>query len=508
MPHFPHTPEALLGRNDSKNPATTCKGITSSGRPCRRALASPKSSPTSRRRGDSSALGGVIALIQEDGEIQEADFYCWQHKEQAEERLEQEKREDKNGNRGKSVKRRSTELFPLQERSSIDTLVQRLGIDAASESPTQPIRKHRKDANPAPPRRTETNDFATQRLSQAPYAEKYDFVPPSRRHPKPRKRSFWASLCCISGGDDDYVEIVRHKKRVEQARPPETTTSKPTGPEMASNWNLMSTTKPTSASVPNRRLVTANVPIRSAPQRHALSNSQTIQLLSLIPQHLSPQTISTLLNDLTKPISPHDEEGYIYIFWLTPQTNTAPPESTARSLLAPNNGRPQHDRRISDVMTEYSYDGNEQANPDTMRGKKTIMLKIGRAKNITRRMNEWQRQCGYALNLVRWYPYVPSSAAPSPQPSPHRQTLYPDLTRPPTQRRESDAVRKVPCVKRVERLIHLELAGSQVKRQCGACGKEHREWFEVEASQAGVKGVDETVRRWVGWAERCVGLDV
>ena len=60
---------------------------------------------------------------------------------------------------------------------------------------------------------------------------------------------------------------------------------------------------------------------------------------------------------------------------------------------------------------------------------------------------------------------------------------------------------KVPNVKRVERLIHLELAEQQVKRQCAACGKEHREWFEVEASQAGVRGVDEVVRRWVGWSE-------
>ena len=62
-------------------------------------------------------------------------------------------------------------------------------------------------------------------------------------------------------------------------------------------------------------------------------------------------------------------------------------------------------------------------------------------------------------------------------------------------------VRKVPCVKRVERLIHLELADMQAKKQCTACGKEHREWFEIGASQAGVKAVDECVRRWVGWAE-------
>jgi hypothetical protein len=35
---------------------------------------------------------------------------------------------------------------------------------------------------------------------------------------------------------------------------------------------------------------------------------------------------------------------------------------------------------------------------------------------------------------------------------------------------------------RVERLIHLELAAQRVRDlgQCPECGKEHREWFEVE----------------------------
>ena len=62
-------------------------------------------------------------------------------------------------------------------------------------------------------------------------------------------------------------------------------------------------------------------------------------------------------------------------------------------------------------------------------------------------------------------------------------------------------VRKVPFVKRVERLIHLELAEKRVMRDCAACGREHREWFEVEGSEKGVKGVDEVVKRWVAWGE-------
>ncbi|GAB7362426.1 hypothetical protein MBLNU230_g2748t1 [Neophaeotheca triangularis] len=229
------------------------------------------------------------------------------------------------------------------------------------------------------------------------------------------------------------------------------------------------------------------LPIRdhSTPPRLGSSQSQSTQLLSLIPSHLSPQTTSALLAELVKPISPTDEEGYIYIFWLTPQTKQAPPESTARSLLSPPT-RPDHDRRISDVMTEYSFHTSprETAGPKNPEPK-TIMLKIGRANNITRRMNEWQRQCGYALNLIRWYPHVPSgttpvtSPLPSPRRTPNRQSaqpsLYPDLSplSPSSPRRASETssgfVRKVQNVKRVERLIHLELAERQVKRVCGAC---------------------------------------
>jgi hypothetical protein len=422
----------------------------------------------------------VVALVQEDGELQQADYYCWQHKDQAEERV---KEEDKTA-KGRRVKRRSTDLFPLQERSSIDTLMQRLEID----------QEQQKTSNPKAPKKTATTDFAAsgQRPSQAPYAEKYRLGSSGR--PQKKKSGVWARLCCMSAQDDDYVEIVRHKKRVEQSRPTQIQTSTSSNPA-----------KPGNASIPPRKPI----------QQTQSPNLQTNNLISLLPPNTSPQTASALLAELTKPISPYDEEGYIYIFWLTPQSKSAPSETTARSLLAPSPARPQHARRISDVMTEFSFDGEDDL--ETSRGsgsragivgRKTIMLKIGRANNVTRRMNEWQRQCGYALNLVRWYPYVSSTNTPSPSPKrtqqPSSGSLYPDLPRPPISagRRSSDAVHKVPNVKRVERLIHLELVEKQVKRQCTACGKEHREWFEVEANQAGVKAVDETVRRWVGWAER------
>lgn len=474
MPHFRHTPEALLGRNDSKNPNATCKGITSTGRACRRALASPKCSPVGKRT--SSGNGGVAA-VRDAG--QGADFYCWQHKDQAVENVNQTPATGNSSNKRRD--QRSSGLPTLQERSSIDTLVQRLGIDSVSAP-------NKSTSNPMPPRNTNTNDFAVEQSSRpaGPQAEKYNFDPRANRRPKSKRKGFWASLCCMSAEDGDYVEIVRHRKRTER-----------NGPQMsAAPRPSPSSTRPATVG-------------SDEPLQRLSSNPETNDMLSLIPQSLPPQTTSTLLAELVKPISPYDEDGYIYIFWLTPSTATPPGDTTAKSLLAPRDSRPHHARRISDVMTEFSLDGADDDQPrESFRGqskatKKTIMLKIGRANNITRRMNEWQRQCGYALNLVRWYPYISSS---SPQPSPQQQKpqpLYPNLSKPPSSsRRESENVHKCQHVHRVERLIHLELASKQVKRQCGACGKEHREWFEVEATQDGVKAVDETVRRWIGWAER------
>ncbi|KAK0974821.1 hypothetical protein LTR91_014281 [Friedmanniomyces endolithicus] len=504
MPHFGQTPEALLGRNDSKNASTTCRGLTSSGRACRRALAAPKSSPVARRK--DSGVGGVVAIVEER---EDAEFYCWQHRDRWDARAGAERLEDCGGAGGR-VKMRSKASAGLRERSSIDTMVQRLGLNAVLEGREgRSVRSDQKSArNVRAPGRTEERDLA----AQGAYGGKHerDSKQPAQR--KPEKVGFWSSLCCMTAIDEeDYVEVVRHRKRkrTEHDRLPEMVDVVSPPPPRILDHKPTNPRRPSSVTIPARSPLQDNLPSRPVAQGCSSSNPHTNQLLSVIPPHLSPQTTSALLAELIRPISPHDEEGYIYIFWLTPQSRQAPADETARSLLSPPTSRPsQYERRISDVMTEYSSDASEaESHAGDRGGKKTIMLKIGRANNVTRRMNEWQRQCGYALNLVRWYPYLPSS----PQDSPNRKSstpLYPDLTQPPSQQQrrqsESPGVRKVPCVKRVERLIHLELQDKQVKRRCDVCGKEHREWFAVEASQAGVRDVDECVRRWVGWAERGV----
>ena len=185
-----------------------------------------------------------------------------------------------------------------------------------------------------------------------------------------------------------------------------------------------------------------------------------------------------LLAELSRPISPQDEAGYIYIFWLTPESEASKPDDeTASSLLDDDddNDAVNHRQRISHALQRYAS-VRKPAEP------KTILLKIGRAANVHRRLSQWTKQCGQNITLIRFYPYAPSQKTSSASP------LGP--------------ARKVPHVLRVERLIHLELAEKIAQKDaCEQCGKEHREWFEVEASKKGLKGVDEIVRRWVRWAE-------
>ncbi|OAG21126.1 DUF1766-domain-containing protein [Alternaria alternata] len=439
------TPESLIPRSDSRNPATTCKGITKSGRPCRR--------PIDAKVSEDDGVIAVVSVLSDDSdddEIGAAAYFCWQHKDQAEQLAAQ------------ATSGPATQLYPLKERNSIDTLVERLGVldfgepDEATRRQKKKSTQGRRTSGSRPPRRINrpaTWDNVEGPLMSVPsdvMAErKRRDHRPSKPPPQRKKQSFWASLCCGSA-DDDYAEV-------KPARPVNRTTRE---------------------------------------------ESETAKLLRYIPNTLPPQLASTLLAQLSKPLSPHDEEGYIYIFWLTPESAGPAPSSAASTLLAPPT-RSDQGRRTSDVMRQYSVKGGQRPRSNTARSrsgeadsspeKDTILLKIGRANNVHRRMNEWTRQCGYSLSLVRYYPYV-SSSTPSPQPSPAQSRRQSSTN--------TDIVRKVPHAHRVERLIHLELADQRVIKQCDACGKTHKEWFEVEATKDGVKKVDEVVKRWVDWDEK------
>lgn len=474
MPFIPNTPESLVARSDSRNPATTCKGLNASGRPCRRSIG--VSSPPSPGRPPGRAGHGVLAVLPSDSNHEgAAAFYCWQHKDQS------PTDDDTGGGDG-------TTLHTLNERTSIDTLVDRLGvIDIDGDGQA---RKGRRKKQASRPVRKDTLPKKWQDVQGPLLALPHDGEK-QRREKKRSSPGFLSLLCCMGSSSEAYEPPpptrIRHSEKPEGSTP---TSKVPTRPNsVPAPW------PPLANKEPNRPFLKRDPP------------SQTQDLLSLIPKTLIPQTTSALLSELAKPVSAHDEEGYIYIFWLTPKDSSAPDSSAVISLL-PDPSRPAAKaRRASNTPASHGSGGQDT--------NKTILLKIGRASNVQRRMNEWTRQCGYALTLIRYYPYVPSSPAPSPLPSPSSKAPAPrSRSRPSSLSPEplpspsgQGTVRKVPHAHKVERLIHLELADKRVKKSCEACGKEHREWFELKGTRDGVKDVDDVVRRWVAWGERSVSAD-
>ncbi|KAI0123479.1 meiotically up-regulated gene 113-domain-containing protein [Xylariales sp. AK1849] len=433
MPFIPNTPESLIGRSDSKNPDTTCRGITSSGRPCRRPLgASPSASPAASR----AKVNGLRADDPAD-----PDLYCWQHRDQA----------SLSARSSPGPRTHNTPI--LEERESLDTLINRLGIVEAQQKKS---RKNERNSTGGQQNNSYGNDKIT------PTGQTDLFQPPKR---KPKAKKHVTFCCCFKIPVIEEERPARPKPRPFQSAP---TTTRPTA-GLPSSQHLA----PSSAGArPGSRPSLAN----SASSRHSSAHSnmsQTSQYLSLIPPTASPQTASQLMAELAKPVSKQDEAGYIYMFWLTPESEpSTPPAEAARSLLAPPSRPDTRQRRVSDVLDSF-------ATKATSSSKKTILLKIGRASNVQRRLNEWSRQCGYNLSLIRYYPYISTNQPSTP--------------------------RKMPHSHKVERLIHIELAAAGLRvsdrGNCEACGKAHREWFEVDASRKGIMMVDEIVRRWSDWDE-------
>ncbi|KAI9050137.1 hypothetical protein LZ554_006278 [Drepanopeziza brunnea f. sp. 'monogermtubi'] len=424
MPYIPHTPESILQRSDSKDPGTTCRGLGQNGKPCRRGIGkSPQASPSPSPRRKLSASPATASTPVPEG-------YCWQHKDQA-------------AAYASSSPQRVQPATRIQERTSVDTLVDRLGLLEVEE------RKHGKRRKPLlvpEPEQTSAED--------APR--------PERQRPRPKPATSGLGLCCCLGLADEGRRAPR------PARP-------------ASNYPGKST-----ASVPPKvAKVSSSIPPKThRPAFNRDPSSRTGDFLSLIPPSASPQLTAQLLAEMAKPVSDKDQEGYIYMFWLTPESVPVEPpsERAASSLLAPPSQRMPGQRRTSEILNTFATTIPNSAN------QKTILLKIGRAQNVYRRLNQWTKQCGYNISLVRYYPYQSTTSQTS-------------VDEPPS------TPRKVPNANKVERLIHIELSHLRVvgDGKCKACGREHREWFEVDASRNGVKAVDEVIRRWVEWGERDIG---
>ncbi|EED18107.1 conserved hypothetical protein [Talaromyces stipitatus ATCC 10500] len=453
MPQFPNTPESILPRSDSRNPASTCRGITVNGKPCRRSLAASQSA---------SASKGVVARLK--GQNQQLDpsaFYCWQHKNQAPEPGDI------------STENKQAQAAAFARKTSIDSLIERLGILEVNDRQRQHRRPTERDAR-------------YQRMHS-------DKNPKPGRGQQPRQSPF----CCFTIVEDS--ENLPAAKRVQSSRREKPVASRPpatpqrpvfvrdprsggspivqqrSAPVTPRRWSETTPQATLQSADRSQYLGTPTKPsLPSTPNSHS---SQNRPLLSLIPQHLSPQTTALLLTELSKPISNADEEGYIYIFWVTPQKHNseAPPGDIALNLLPPP-GRPNHSRRTSDALRAAQAIDPRSKGSANQPG--TIRLKIGRTSNVHRRLNEY-------------YPYTNSSPSPSPARRPESEHFQ-------------GHGRRVPHVHRVERLIHIELADQRVKGKgpCAQCNKEHREWFEFNATKDALKLVDDCVRRWVAWGEQ------
>ncbi|CRG87232.1 hypothetical protein PISL3812_04249 [Talaromyces islandicus] len=471
MPHYNNTPESILPRSDSRNPASTCSGITVSGKPCRRSLAaSTRSAPSER----------VAAIFKgEAGQpLDAAAFYCWQHKDQAPRDVYDVRQ------------RYQADIVPPAKRTSIDTLVERLGILNVDTServqrPQAPTKRQNKNYHePKRPPARKSGSFCCFRVMDAP-----ESLPPSRpvsssryngqqgKQPTaPRPSMNQQRPVFIRNPNLGGSHIIQHRPLPLTPERWPNTSSPPSSRHSASPYET-----PT-------KLGYLSTPPRFLSPSTSTSSSQTKPLLSLIPPHLSPQSTALLLTELAKPISDADEDGYIYIFWVTPQSTSAaeslPPREIASNLLPS-----PHVRRTSDALRAAK--GVDPRSKGSGNGPGTIRLKIGRTTNVHRRLNEWSKQCSHDLTLVRYYPYTASSPSPSP-------------ARTPSSSASREHGRRVPHVHRVERLIHIELADQRVKGQgpCPECGKGHREWFEFEATKEALRLVDECVRRWVSWGEQ------
>ena len=472
MPFFHGTPEARLARSDSKDPATTCKGITASGRPCRRPLAaSAQSTPSKSPRNKS----GVIAILPDAGisdtDLVPAAFFCFQHQDQAQ-------------SLDDGSPRARTKVIDLKHTARIDTLADRLGVldvrgerdDTAGASYGQKVVK--RDTLPPNWQKVPGSFIAVPKEASA-----LALSPTTSRTSRPRPLGepglFLSLLGCVKVSEPFDLPPPRRRDSevVYTASASRVSRKSVRKPTMSSSEDspVSSTENPSSPKVQRKPQVdTAEPRTTRRPPLGRDPSSQTQHLLSLIPRTLSPQITSLLLTELSKPLSPFDRDafGWIYIYWITPEEVGTPDEATATSLLSSSPRSSKTSHRPSDTIRPYTTGHRNSGAASTPQ---TILLKIGHTKNVQRRLNQWKRQCRSNLSLVRYYPHQPSSS-PSAMP------------------------RKAPYVQRIERLIHLELSEKKIKQAC-QCGHEHREWFEVDASRGAVRAVDEVAQRWVAWAE-------
>jgi T5orf172 domain len=528
---FGKTPEQSftgLRRKDSKHALTTCHGMTSNGRPCRRPLANKGFGNSPRY-----TIKGTIIVPHKDQDP--AVFLCWQHKEQVDQ-----------------FTLANAETVDVEERTSLDTVFRNLGLeeveeeeqaefqDLSASTPSRPPRKAKQDLEHGKGRPQKKRPKPVQvNLTSNTAKGRYEKKSSRGREISPKSQSgFLQSLLgCFANLDlhDEqtsppkrvrYEEPSRQSKnslnstasrRQQPITPPKKTSParqgqpgenriakkelrKPnTSNDQSQRRDSLSPRKPpaikvyrddgshiVSSAIPSYK----RMPVSQPDFRHPLVEKKPVnsraksapasnQSQEWMPQ-ISPNptdairiAYAKLLTAMSEPPTKSDDSGYIYMFWQTDLEQTADESDAAASIV----GTPSFlNVESEEKILQRRFFRKQSVSSALSVEQRTLFLKIGRAGNVHQRMSQWQKQCKYNISLLRYYPQGQK-----------------DVT-------------KVSCVGKVERLIHLhlEMLGKRVKRQC-RCGTEHKEWFEIEATAKDVREVNDIITQWIAWSIRKYG---
>ncbi|PWW78107.1 DUF1766-domain-containing protein [Tuber magnatum] len=457
MPFVPNTPEslsALLSRADSNSPFYHM---------LRRQPAS-----------------GVVAVFSG-----QKVFFCEQHKDQSQ-----------------NVALRHTASFAkrreLLGRGSMDTLIEQVELLVAGEKPGE----------------TTTATSRAKKVSPGDYP--FIYPPESAGTPRPptshrqkkkaqKEQSFWSKLCCCILEDpeeDSYPQLKREESDLRAAAADivgnDSTEKRWKAHRRGKGDTHVVDSESTPPTPPLPMMYPDPSALFSREQRNTSAAATPGPVAAggrrnrgnpLIQPTLTEKTAQRIEQELAKPFSEQDEPGYIYVFWLSdsPISPQPTPGSTPSGTPKKSGGR-SHQRSASDALRKVVRDAES-----AQQGQR-ILLKIGRANNVQRRLHEWSTQCGYNLSLIRFYPHISASSPGSATP---KKATTKALNR--------EVGKKVPNSHRIERLIHLELGDNPENHpeiKCDTCKRTHKEWFSVPATRAGLKGVDEVIKKWVEYGEK------
>jgi hypothetical protein len=550
------TPESYfsgLRRKDSKNALTTCHGVTSNGRACRRALSSPK---------NSSKFDGAVVITGNDNDP--AVFFCWQHKDQA---------DSANSDEGSVIQ--------LKGRHSLEEAFRSLGLEDVDEDeePESP------PARMPDPLRTVAADYGvaddgarsysqpTRPLNHRPRGEKYTESPPRpsprRRRPTatelPRRRetSSWSSLftCCFTA--EEAPRNTRHRDEKPRHRLEPASSPRPEIMKSPKRYEHHPTRSPIKYSSTDLELETPE-PIRI--RRREVPTHRRSDSGVAVPRKSVPTSRRT-----TEGNTSHRQRPGLQVYrdavveppppgpYLHPSSATSSPQPLSQQRpLNPRSKSTPDPQQLALIHGEW---------PPPLPRNATDATRIAYAKLLTAMSEAPSKADNPGHIYIFWQTDVEATddetsavtsiiSAPRLDRGLQRQetilqrrffqtSANARLTRTPSQKRtiflkigratnvhqrltqwkkqceyavsllrsypydanSDEAVRKVLYVGKVERLIHLhlEMLGQRVKKEC-RCGTEHKEWFEVDATAKGVRDVDEIVRRWVQWSEERFGL--